>query len=222
MAQLHESDTMNVYGNAPEVLVQHSETKAKIAVTKPSTKPVGGEGNSYVSQSSLSTPPTQEDLTQPLRSALEPTKANNCKQVGAISPSVPLEIPGLATPVLGQGPASHEIYTEHLSILRDIITVDHFSNEMGPSIVDAWIKGLHLGAPLPTDIKGFYQGSLRASMSIELARGSLKFIMHETADQEKITTYAKRMLISLSTLGDLYELGEQEPTMALLLCGTRR
>jgi hypothetical protein len=129
---------------------------------------------------------------------------------------MPAEIPGLATPVLGEGPASHEIYAKHLSILRDIIMVDHFGNEMGEPIVDAWIKGLHPGAPLPTHIKGFYQGSLRASMSIELARGSLKFIMHETADQEKIATYAKRMLIRLSTLGDLHKLGEEEPTMALM------
>lgn len=136
-------------------------------------------------------------------------------QASATSRSVLVEIPGLAMPVLGEGPASHEIYTKHLTILRDIITVDHFGNEMGPPIVDAWISGLHPGAPLPTHIKGFYQGSLRASMSIELARASLKFIMHETVDQEKITTYAKRMLIALSTLGDLHKLGEKEPTMAL-------
>ena len=129
--------------------------------------------------------------------------------------SQPAEIPGLATSILGEGPASPEIYAKHLSILRDIIAVDHFGNEMSPFIIDVWIRGLHPGAPLPTNIKGFYQGSLRASMSIELARGSLKFIMHETADQEKITTYAKRMLISLSTLGDLHKLGEKEPTMAL-------
>jgi hypothetical protein len=129
---------------------------------------------------------------------------------------MPAEIPGLARPVLDDGPASHEIYTKQLNILRDIITVDHFGNEMSTVVVDAWINGLHPGAPLPTHIKGFYQGSLRASMSIELARGSLKFIMHETTDQEKITTYAKRMLIALSTLGDLHKLGEKEPTMALV------
>lgn len=124
------------------------------------------------------------------------------------------EIPGLAMPVLGDGQASREIYAEHLKILRDIVTVDHFGNEMGPSIADARIKGLHPGAPLPTHIKGFYQGSLRASMSIELARGSLKFIMHETSDQEKITTYAKRMLIALSTLDDLHELGDADGFVA--------
>jgi hypothetical protein len=138
------------------------------------------------------------------------------KEAEAPLRSIPTEIPGLAMPVLGEGPASSEIYAQHLCILRDIITVDHFCNEMSPTIVDAWIKGLHPGAPLPTNIKGFYQGSLRASMSIELARGSLKFIMHETADRERITTYAKRMLISLSTLGDLQKLGEEEPTTALV------
>jgi hypothetical protein len=206
---------MNVHSNAPEVRVQDPETKAKKAVTKPKTKPVGGEGDSYASQPSGSTPPAQERPTQPLGSALKPTKANTAKQAGAPSRSVPAEIPGLAMPVLGEGPASREIYAKHLSILRDIITVDHFGNEMGPPIVDAWIKGLHPGAPLPTHIKGFYQGSLRASMPIELARGSLKFIMHETADREKITTYAERMLITLSTLGDLHKLGEEEPTLAL-------
>jgi hypothetical protein len=185
---------MNVHSNAPEGSVQDPETKTKKVIIKPEIKPVGGERDSYTLQPSGSTQPAQEGPTQLLGSHL---------------------IPGLATPLLGEGPASREIYAKHLSILRDIITVDHFCNEMSPTIVDTWIKGLHPGAPLPTNIKGFYGGSLRASMSIELARGSLKFIMHETSDQAKITTYAKRMLIALSTLGDLHKLGEKEPTMAL-------
>src|SRR6266480_1820067 len=64
------------------------------------------DGDSYASQPSGSTPPAQEHPT-----------------AGAPSHTVPAEIPGLATPVLGEGPASHEIYTKHLIILRDIITV---------------------------------------------------------------------------------------------------
>ena len=207
---------MNDSSNTPEVRVQDAEIKPNRAGAQPKTEPVGGEGDySNASQPSTSAPPAQEILTRSLESTFKPTKINNAKQACASSGSVPAGIPGLATPVLGDGPASREIYTKHLSILQDIITVDHFCNEMSPSIIDAWIKGLHPGAPLPTNIKGFYQGSLRASMAIELARGSLKFIMHETDDQEKITRYAMRMLISLSALGDLHNLGEKEPTTAL-------
>jgi hypothetical protein len=184
---------MTVDSNAPAANVKDPETTK--AIIDPKTNTADREVDLYASQPSASTYLAQNRPTQPS---------------GSVS-----EIPGLAMPLLGDGPASRELYAKHLSILRNIITVDHFGNEMGPAIVEAWIKGLHPGAPLPTHIKGFYHGSLRASMSIELARGSLKFIMHETSDQEKITTYSKRTLISLSTLGDLHQLGEKEPTIAL-------
>src|ERR1700744_1187556 len=84
--------------------------------------------------------------------------------------------------------------------LRDIIANDHFGGEMPPSVVEAWVMALQPGSrvPLPPSVKGFSGGDLRASMPIETARGSYKFIAHETADKAKIEKYSKRMLTALS------------------------
>ena len=102
-------------------------------------------------------------------------------------------------------------------ILRDIIANDHFGGEMPPSIVEAWVKALQPDSrvPLPPNVKGFYGGDLRASMPIEIARGSYKFITHETADKEKIEKYSKRMLTALSIV-DIDEVSRNEPTTGLL------
>jgi hypothetical protein len=101
--------------------------------------------------------------------------------------------------------------------LRDIIANDHFGGEMPPSIVEAWVMALQPGSrvPLPPNVKGFYGGDLRASMPIEIARGSYKFITHETADKEKIEKYSKRMLTALSIV-DIDELSRDEPTIGVL------
>ncbi|OAL36227.1 hypothetical protein AYO20_04385 [Fonsecaea nubica] len=101
--------------------------------------------------------------------------------------------------------------------LRDIIANDHFGGEMPPSIVEAWVMALQPGSrvPLPPNVKGFYGGDLRASMPIEIARGSYKFITHETADKEKIEKYSRRMLTALSIV-DIDEVSRHEPTTGLL------
>lgn len=87
---------------------------------------------------------------------------------------------------------------------------------MPDHIVDQWVKALDPAAsqqvPLPPNIKGFYGGSLRASMPIEVARGSYKYIAHEAQDKVKIDKYATRMLLVLSLL----DVDELEPTMACL------
>lgn len=101
--------------------------------------------------------------------------------------------------------------------LRDIIANDHFGGEMPASIVQAWLYALQPGTqyPLPPNIKGFYGGDLRVSMPIEIARGSYKYIAHETADKEKIERYTRRMLAVLS-LVDIDQASEKEPIIALL------
>lgn len=52
-------------------------------------------------------------------------------------------------------------------------------------------------------------------MPVELAHDSYKYIIHETADREKVEKYATRMLVSLSLL-DFDLLAEREPTLAAL------
>jgi hypothetical protein len=101
--------------------------------------------------------------------------------------------------------------------LYDIIANDHFGGEMPSSIVEAWVMALKRGSrvPLPPNVKGFYGGDLRASMAIEIARGSYKFIAHETADKEKIEKYSKRMLTALSIV-DIDKVSRDEPTTGLL------
>ncbi|KIW84081.1 hypothetical protein Z517_03327 [Fonsecaea pedrosoi CBS 271.37] len=101
--------------------------------------------------------------------------------------------------------------------LRDIIANDHFGGEMPPSIVEAWVMALQPGSrvPLPPNVKGFYGGGLRASMPIEIARGSYKFITHETADKEKIEKCSRRMLTALSIV-DIDEVSRNEPTTGVL------
>lgn len=102
--------------------------------------------------------------------------------------------------------------------LRDIIANDHFGGEMPPSVVEAWVMALQPGSrvPLPPNVKGFYGGSLRASMPLEIARGSYKFIAHETADKEKIAKYSERMLTALSMV-DIDKVSQDEPTTGALI-----
>lgn len=52
-------------------------------------------------------------------------------------------------------------------------------------------------------------------MPIELARGSYKYITHETVDKLKIEHYARRMLVSLDLI-DVESLEKTEPTLAAL------
>lgn len=101
--------------------------------------------------------------------------------------------------------------------LYDIVANDHFGGEMPPSIIEAWVMALQPGSrvPLPPNVKGFYGGDLRASMPIEIARGSYKFIAHETADRAKIEKYSRRMLMALSIV-DIDKVSRDEPTTALL------
>jgi hypothetical protein len=116
-------------------------------------------------------------------------------------------------------PKSVPLSTDHPDpeTLRDIIAYDHFGGEMPPSIVEAWVMALQPGScvPLPPSVKGFYGGDLRASMPIEIARGSYKFITHETADKKKIEKYSKRMLAALSIV-DINKVSRDEPTTGLL------
>lgn len=104
-----------------------------------------------------------------------------------------------------------------LEELRDIIANDHFGGDMPDSIVQAWLCALPPGSqyPLPPNVKGLYGGDLRASMPIEIARGSYKYIAHETADKEKIKKYTRRMLAVLSIV-DIDKASEKEPVIALL------
>ncbi|KAH7396936.1 hypothetical protein DE146DRAFT_658244 [Phaeosphaeria sp. MPI-PUGE-AT-0046c] len=92
-------------------------------------------------------------------------------------------------------------YDRHRATLRDIVEVDHFSNTMPTSIVDFWLSALDPESKirLPLDTKGFYGSDLRASIPIELAHDSYKYVMHET-DKAKATKYANRMIIALSLL----------------------
>ncbi|CAH0039615.1 unnamed protein product [Clonostachys rhizophaga] len=108
-------------------------------------------------------------------------------------------------------------YLDNVDTLRDIILNDHFGGDMAPEIVDQWLRALEPGRqfPLPPNIKGFYGGSLRESMPIEIARGSYKHIMHTTDDTAKVDKYAGRMLIALSIL-DLESLVADDPTLGAL------
>jgi len=101
--------------------------------------------------------------------------------------------------------------------LRDIIFNDHFGGDIPPQIVDQWLQALSPNnpAPLPPSVKGFYGCSLHPSMPIELARGSYKYITHETIDKAKIEHYARRMLVSLELI-DVESLEQKEPTLAAL------
>lgn len=82
------------------------------------------------------------------------------------------------------------------------------------TIIEQWVAVMEPGStiPLPANIKGFYGGSLKASIPIEVARGSYKFIIHEVADRSKVEKYARRMLITLSVL-DIGELSKREPVL---------
>jgi hypothetical protein len=108
-------------------------------------------------------------------------------------------------------------YDQHIDTLRAIIADDHFGGQMSSKIVDAWLEGLKPSGriPLPPEVKGFYGGSVKASLPIEVARASYKFIAHETTDKEKVAKYARRMLITLSVL-DIDQLAQDEPNLAAL------
>ncbi|KAK5045443.1 hypothetical protein LTR84_009307 [Exophiala bonariae] len=125
--------------------------------------------------------------------------------------------PDQATPGV---PSSRPLSINHPDpeTLRDIIANDHFGGEMPPSVVEAWVMALQPGSrvPLPPNVKGFYGGDLRASMPIEIARGSYKFITHETADKEKIAKYSGRMLMALSIV-DLDKVSREDPTTGVLI-----
>jgi hypothetical protein len=101
--------------------------------------------------------------------------------------------------------------------LRDIILHDHFGGEMSEHIVDQWVRALDPDSqvPLPPSVRGFYGGSLRPSMPIEISRGSYKYIAHEMEDGEKIAKYARRMLVALALI-DVDSLASTEPTLAAL------
>lgn len=108
------------------------------------------------------------------------------------------------------------IYHRHRDEIRDIVANDHFGGDQCiDEIVNQWVAVMEPGSttPLPTNIKGFYGGSLRASIPIEVARGSYKHIVFETTDKAKIRMYARRMLIALSLL-DIEVLMEKEPIIA--------
>lgn len=92
-------------------------------------------------------------------------------------------------------------YEKNRAILRNIIEVDHFSNAMPTSIVDLWLTALdpESNIHLPPDVKGFYGSDLRASIPIELAHDSYKYVMHES-NRAKAIEYVNRMLIALSLL----------------------
>lgn len=110
-----------------------------------------------------------------------------------------------------------ESYRIHKDILREIVAIDHFGGgeeQVPTAIVDQWVAAMEPGSkiPLPANVKGFYGGSLRASIPIEVARGSYKHIIYETGDKEKVSKYARRMLIALSLL-DVDDLATQEPVL---------
>lgn len=114
------------------------------------------------------------------------------------------------TPVL----TPKQSYDANRATLRDIVEVDHFSNTMPASIVDLWLAALDPESKirLPPDVKGFYGSDLRASIPIELAHDSYKYVMHET-DKAKASKYATRMLIALSLL-DIEDLIAKDPNLA--------
>ena len=108
-----------------------------------------------------------------------------------------------------------ENYDLHKEELRDIVANDHFGGEQHvENIVDQWVAVMEPGSmvALPANIKGFYGGSLRASIPIEVARGSYKYIIHETSDIVKVERYARRMLIALSVI-DIGDLVDREPVL---------
>ncbi|CRJ99699.1 hypothetical protein BN1723_008691 [Verticillium longisporum] len=107
-----------------------------------------------------------------------------------------------------------ERFEANKMVLRDIIEVDHFSNTVPESIVSLWLNALDPTNKtlLPRDVKGFYGGDLRASISIELAHDCYKYVMHET-DKTKVDKYANRMLIALSLL-DMDELSKKDANLA--------
>ncbi|TPX08076.1 uncharacterized protein E0L32_010276 [Thyridium curvatum] len=106
-------------------------------------------------------------------------------------------------------------YDKHKDTLRDIITVDHFSNTIPDSIVDLWLAALDPGSriALPAGVKGFYGGDLRSSIPIELAHDSYKYVVHETQDRAKVAKYARRMLLAISLL-DLDSLARRDANLA--------
>ncbi|KAJ4356799.1 uncharacterized protein N0V89_004836 [Didymosphaeria variabile] len=110
-----------------------------------------------------------------------------------------------------------ESYHTHKEALRDIVANDHFGGgeeQVPEEIVDQWVAVMEPGSkiPLPNNIRGFYGGSLKASIPIEVARGSYKHIIYESVDKEKVNKYARRMLIALSVL-NVDVLVEEEPVL---------
>ncbi|KAL5379838.1 hypothetical protein DPSP01_008119 [Paraphaeosphaeria sporulosa] len=121
-----------------------------------------------------------------------------------------------------QGPHEVELgrqesYRIHRDLIREIIANDHFGGgeeQVPAGTVDQWVAAIEPGSqvPLPLNIKGFYGGSLRASIPIEVARGSYKHIIYETGNKAKVDKYARRMLIALSVL-DVDDLAQREPVL---------
>ncbi|KAF2489474.1 hypothetical protein BU16DRAFT_598523 [Lophium mytilinum] len=113
--------------------------------------------------------------------------------------------------------SQQQSYDQHIDTLRAIIADDHFGGQMPSKIIDAWLEALNPSSliPLPPGVNGFYGGSVKASLPIEVARASYKFIAHETTDKEKVTKYAQRMLVALSVL-DLDQLAQDGPNLAAL------
>ncbi|KAF7553132.1 hypothetical protein G7Z17_g3847 [Cylindrodendrum hubeiense] len=127
------------------------------------------------------------------------------------------DTPPMSTNIADEELKPQESYLKHLDTLRDMIANDHFGGEMPTQIVDQWVKVLEPGGEIevPAGVKGFYGGSLRSSIPIEVARGSYKFITHETVEKGKIDKYARRMLIALSLL-DIDTLVNQDPNLGAL------
>lgn len=131
--------------------------------------------------------------------------------------SAPAEARSQSAQVAGNLELSpHDSYRIHKELIREIVADDHFGGgeEQVSDIVDQWVAVMEPGSkiPLPNNIKGFYGGSLRASIPIEVARGSYKHIIYETTDKEKVGKYARRMLIALSLL-DVDDLMQKEPVL---------
>lgn len=121
----------------------------------------------------------------------------------------------LEEPNKEQNLSPREFYHRHRDEIRDIVANDHFGGDQCmDEIVDQWVAVMEPDSkvPLPTNIKGFYGGSLKASIPIEVARGSYKHIVFETTDKAKIQKYARRMLVALSVL-DIGDLEETEPVL---------
>ncbi|PNH74549.1 hypothetical protein VD0001_g3012 [Verticillium dahliae] len=125
----------------------------------------------------------------------------------------PMPEPNLAGASAAES-SPEERFEANKMVLRDIIEVDHFSNTVPESIVSLWLNALDPTNKtlLPRDVKGFYGGDLRASISIELAHDCYKYVMHET-DKTKVDKYANRMLIALSLL-DMDELSKKDANLA--------